>query len=82
MRAGAFLALVLRHPMRVAADLAARRPGQPTLSALAPAVLRLERDGRGGRVRVQAVGGEEVGATARRLARLAGRPLDEAPRRR
>ncbi len=82
VRAGALLALVLRHPLRITADLVARRPGQPTLSALAPAVLRLERDGRSGRVRVQAVGGEEVRATARRIARLAGRPLDEAPRRR
>jgi GT2 family glycosyltransferase len=80
-RAGALLALAVRHPLRVAADVVAHRPGEPTLSALAPAVLRLERDGRGGQVRVHAVGGEEVRATARRLARLAGRPLDEAPRR-
>ncbi len=78
-RAGALLALVLLHPLRAGADLVARRPGEPGLSALAPAVLRLKRD-RG--ARVLALGGEEIRATARRLARLAGRPLDENPRRR
>ncbi len=73
-RLGALLALVVRHPLRVAGDLLARRPREPGLSALAPAVLRLRRDRR---ARVHALGGDEVRATARRLARLAGRPLDE-----
>jgi GT2 family glycosyltransferase len=73
-RAAALLALVVRHPLRVAADVAAHRDGGPKLSGLAPAVLRLERDGP---ARVHALGGDEVHATARRLARLAGRPLDE-----
>jgi GT2 family glycosyltransferase len=78
-RAWALIALAVLHPMRSAADLVSHRPGEPGLSALAPAVLRLKRD-RG--ARVHALGGEEVRATARRLARLAGRPLDENPRRR
>ena len=76
-RAAALLAIAVRHPMRAAGDLLARRPGEPGLSALAPAVLRLRRDRH---ARVHALGSDEVRATARRLARLAGRPLDE-PRR-
>jgi GT2 family glycosyltransferase len=76
-RAGALLALVAAHPLRAAADVLSRGRGDPSLSALAPAVLRLQRDRR---ARVHALGGEDVRATARRLARLAGRPLDE-PRR-
>jgi hypothetical protein len=70
----------VRHPLRVAVDVIAYRPRQPKLSALAPAALRLTRERRGGRVRVHVVGGDEVRMTARRLARLAGRPLDD-PRR-
>jgi hypothetical protein len=73
-RIGALLALVVRHPLRATGDLLARRPGEPGLSNLAPAVLRLQRDRS---ARVHALGGDEVRATARRLARLAGRPLDE-----
>jgi hypothetical protein len=73
-RAAALLALVVRHPLRCVADVLARGPGEPSLSALAPAVLRLQRDRL---ARVHAIGGEELRATARRLARLAGRPLDE-----
>jgi GT2 family glycosyltransferase len=76
-RAGALLVLTVRHPLRAIGDLLARRPGEPALSSLAPAVVRLQRDPR---ARVHALGGDEVRATARRLARLAGRPLDE-PRR-
>lgn len=76
-RAGALVALALRHPVRATADVVARRPGEPKLSALAPAALRLERDPR---ARVHALGGDEVWSTARRLARLTGRPLDEPPR--
>jgi GT2 family glycosyltransferase len=78
-RAGALLVVAVRHPLRAAGDLVARRPGEPGLSALAPAVLRLQRDRR---ARVHALGGEDTRATARRLARLAGRPLEENARRR
>jgi GT2 family glycosyltransferase len=77
VRAGALLALAVRHPARAAADFMAHRPGEPKLSALAPAVHRLERD-RG--ARVHAVGGDDVRTTARRLARLAGRPFDDSRR--
>lgn len=73
-RAGALLKLILRHPLRCLVDLLVREPRAPGLLALAPAVLRLQRDRR---ARVHAIGGEEVRATARRLARLTGRPLDE-----
>ena len=79
VRAGALVALVVRHPLRAAIDVVAHRSREPKLSALAPAALRLEHDRR---ARVHAMGGDEVRATAWRLARLAGRPLDEAPRRR
>ncbi len=80
VRAGALVALAVRHPLRAAADVVAHRTGEPKLSALAPAVLRLERERPGGRVRVHALGGDEVRTTARRLARLAGRPLDDSRR--
>jgi GT2 family glycosyltransferase len=76
-RAGALLALFARHPLRCAGDMLGRGPGEPGLSALAPAVRRLQRDRH---ARVHALGGDEVRATARRLARLAGRPLDEPGR--
>jgi hypothetical protein len=56
-----------------------RRAGEPPLSALAPSVRRLTRDST---ARVHVLGGSETRVTARRIARLAGRPLDEAPRRR
>lgn len=78
-RAGALIALIVRHPARSVADLLSRRPGEPSLSALAPSVRRLARDSR---ARVHVLGGSETRVTARRIARLAGRPLDEAPRRR
>jgi len=73
-RAGALLILIVRHPLRGLGDMLARKPGAPGLLELAPAVLRLQRDPR---ARVHAIGGEELRATARRLARLAGRPVDE-----
>jgi hypothetical protein len=73
-RAGALVALLARHPVRSGGDVVIRRRGEPKLSALAPAARRLERDTN---ARVHVVGGEEVRATARRLARLAGRPFDE-----
>ena len=76
-RTVALMALVARHPLRSARDMIARGRAEPKLLALAPAALRLERDGP---VRVHALGGEDVRATARRLARLAGRPLDESRR--
>lgn len=68
--------LVLRHPFRCARDLMGRREGEPGLAALAPAVRRLGRDA-GARVHV--LGGPETRATALRIARLAGRPLEEDP---
>jgi GT2 family glycosyltransferase len=72
-RAAALVRLVARHPVRCARDVArSRRPGEPPLSALAPAALRLRRD-RGAPVR--ALGGPGVAATARRLAALAGSEL-------
>lgn len=76
-RLGALAGLGLRHPWRFLRDVLARRPGEPGLIELAPAVRRLERDGE---VRVLPLGGDETRATARRIARLAGRPLDEASR--
>jgi GT2 family glycosyltransferase len=77
-RAIATSALLLRHPLRSAQDAARRRPGEPGLTALAPAVRRLERDAD---ARVLALGGERPEAIARRLAQLAGRPADELEKR-
>jgi hypothetical protein len=64
--------LVARHPLRSGLDLAGRRPGDPRLRELAPAVRRLERDRR---ARVQALGAGTSVRFAERLARLAGREL-------
>jgi hypothetical protein len=74
VRAAAVVVLVLRHPLRCARDLARRRPGGPTLRALAPAVRRLERDP-GARVHALLEGPGSL-ATAQRLARLADRPFE------
>src|SRR5689334_3839147 len=76
-RMAAFGALALAHPLRCAMDRLRRGPGEPKLWAIAPAVRRLvhERD-----ARVLALGGAETRATARRIAKLAGRPLDSVPR--
>ncbi len=76
-RTVAVLRLGVRHPLRCGRDLVRRRPGEPTLAALAPAAVRLvsQRD-----ARVHPLGGEEVNVTARRLAALAGHTLAE-PRR-
>jgi hypothetical protein len=74
LRAWALIGLVFRHPLRCLFDAIRRRPGDPTLSALAPAVRRLERDPR---ARVHALGRDHAHAVARRLARLAGRPLQD-----
>jgi GT2 family glycosyltransferase len=65
--------LLTRHPVRCARDLIGRRSGAPTLAALAPAVVRLVRDGD---ARVHPLGGEDARAVATRLARLAGRRLE------
>ena len=73
-RAAALLALFVRHPLRCVLDVLTRGSGEPTLSALAPAVLRLRRDGRRACMRSAA---RSSAPTARRLGRLAGRPLDE-----
>ena len=72
-RALALARLVARHPLRSARDLIGRRDGAPTLAALAPAVVRLVRDGD---ARVHPLGGEDARAVAARLARLAGRRLE------
>jgi hypothetical protein len=77
-RVGALARLAARHPARCALDVARGRPGEPALSALAPAVLRLKRDPD---ARVHPLGGDEVQATARRVAALAGRRLESAGRR-
>jgi hypothetical protein len=72
-RALALTRLVLRHPLRCARDLLGRRARAPTLAELAPAVVRLVRDGD---ARVHPLGGEDARAVAVRLARLAGRRLE------
>jgi hypothetical protein len=77
-RAGAVLSLTARHPLRCARDVVRRRPRQPSLRAIAPAARRLAGDPA---ARLLALGGEETHATAARLARLAGRPLERPPRR-
>ena len=62
--------LLLAHPLRCLRDELWRRRGEVPLTALAPAVRRLQRD-RG--ARVQPLGGDESAAVARRLQALAGR---------
>jgi hypothetical protein len=74
LRTWALIALVVRHPLRCALDAIRRRPGDPALSALAPAVRRLEQDPQ---ARVHALGRNQARAVARRLARLAGRALQD-----
>lgn len=76
-RLAAAVALAISHPARVARDVFSSTPGQPPLRALAPAVRRLRHDGDS---RVLALGSAQAGATAQRMARLAGRALaDVAP---
>ncbi len=65
--------LFVRHPLRCLADVVRRRPTDVPVRALAPAVRRLERDPD---ARVHALGGGQAERTARRLASLAGRPLE------
>lgn len=73
LRAGALLQLLMRHPLRSLLDVMRRAGDDPKLSALAPAVHRLERDGD---ARVHALGTEQARAIAQRVAALAGRQLD------
>jgi GT2 family glycosyltransferase len=75
-RARALAALLARHPLRAGLDVVRRRAGEPKLSALAPAVGRLAEDPA---ARVLPLG-EGALVTAERLARLAGRRLERAPR--
>jgi GT2 family glycosyltransferase len=72
-RAFALGVLALRHPLRCAGDRLGRDPGEPPLAALAPAVRRLKREPE---ARVHPLGGDDTRATASRIARLAGRPLE------
>jgi GT2 family glycosyltransferase len=72
-RAVALVLMLVRHPLRCALDLARRRPGEPRLAAIAPAVRRLGRDAD---ARVHPLGGAEAQALATRIAALAGRPLE------
>ncbi len=64
--------LVARHPIRSAMDVIGRPRPAPPLSAIAPAVLRLERDAG---ARVQPLSGDAARQAARRIAALAGRSL-------
>jgi GT2 family glycosyltransferase len=65
--------LLSRHPIRCAADLRHRSPGSSGLAAIAPAVIRLRRDGD---ARVHVLGGAVARAEATRMAALAGRDVD------
>jgi hypothetical protein len=73
LRAVSLLQLFVRHPLRSALDAIRRSRGEPKLSALAPAVRRMERDRA---ARVHALGTEQARTIARRMAALAGRPLE------
>jgi len=68
--------LLFRHPVRCLLDRRHRAPRDPTLPEIAPAVRRLARDQA---PRVHPLGGETARSTARRLAALAGRALEQAP---
>lgn len=72
-RAAAATALLVRHPLRSGLDALRRRPGEPRLRELAPAVRRLQHDRH---ARVRALGGGRSESIAWRIARLAGRTLD------
>lgn len=72
-RALSLVYLVVRHPLRALLDVLRRAPGEVPLSALAPAVRRLQRDPG---ARLHSLGAPGAQDTARRLAALAGRPLD------
>jgi GT2 family glycosyltransferase len=68
----ATLAILIRHPLRCASDLARHRHAQPSLVALAPAARRVQRDAG---APVQAIGGAGAQSVAERIAGLAGRRL-------
>jgi len=72
IRAVSLARLALRHPVRCGRDRLGRSPGEPDLAALAPAVARLarERD-----ARLHALGPRTTAVA--RIARLAGRPLQD-----
>jgi hypothetical protein len=74
-RAVAVARLVTRHPVRCALDRVRRRPGEPALAALAPAVLRLQRDTS---AQVHVLAGSDEQRTAWRLATLSGRTLQRS----
>jgi Glycosyltransferase like family 2 len=74
-RLTALVRLFVRHPLRSALDPIRRRRGDARLAVLAPAALRLIGDPG---ARVYALGGNEARETARRLATLAGRTLEDA----
>jgi GT2 family glycosyltransferase len=76
MRALSLIRLVLRHPLRCLLDLL-RRGGGPPLSALAPAVSRLQHEPA---ARVHPLGAGQAQSVARRMARLAGRALEDGGR--
>jgi hypothetical protein len=65
--------LLVRHPWRAVRDRRRRRGGAPSLPALAPAAFRISR---GRAARLHALGGDEVQATAQRLAALTGRSVE------
>ncbi|HXO07858.1 MAG TPA: glycosyltransferase [Solirubrobacteraceae bacterium] len=73
-RLTALARLVVRHPVRSALDPIRRRRGDPRLAVLAPSALRLIRDPD---ARVYVLGGNDARETARRLAMLAGRALED-----
>jgi hypothetical protein len=75
-RALGLIRLLIRHPLRGTADYLHRRPGDPGLAALAPAVVRLGADPA---ARVHPLGSDPAARrTAQRLAALAGRPFQDS----
>jgi hypothetical protein len=73
-RAAAALGLLVRHPVLAARDLLRTERARPGTWALAPAVRRLSQDPD---ARLHPLGGPTAAATARRIARLSGRRLEE-----
>jgi GT2 family glycosyltransferase len=72
-RARALARLLAAHPLRCARDRLDRRPGDPGLSQLAPAVARLAHEPG---VPLRAIDDGYAADLADRLARLSGHPLD------
>jgi hypothetical protein len=72
-RVTALARLLVRHPLRSVSDLLHRRPGDPGLASIAPAVARLRHDDR---ARLHPLGGADARALAERLATLSGRRLE------